>query len=73
MSLPEFEEYERQHMAKNAWYVSEQIAERIMRSRAVVTSRHEFRLLPRNLTFYTYFIFSKHDQRRPNNKFEKGK
>ena len=40
---------------------------------AVVTSGHEFRLLPRNLTFYTYFIFSKHDQRRPNNKFEKGK
>ena len=29
MSLPEFEKYERRHMAKNAWYVSEQIAERI--------------------------------------------
>ena len=29
MSLPEFEKYERQHMAKNAWYVSEQIAKQI--------------------------------------------
>ena len=29
ISLPEFEKYERQHMAKNAWYVSEQIVERI--------------------------------------------
>ena len=29
MSLPEFEEYERQRMAKNAWYVSEQTAEHI--------------------------------------------
>ena len=29
MSLPEFEKYERQHMAKNVWYVSEQISERI--------------------------------------------
>ena len=29
MSLPKFEKYERRHMAINAWYVSEQIAERI--------------------------------------------